>query len=372
MSTLTQAPDAFAIELQSVCKTFLTDANGKPEYAVNSVDLQIRQGEFFTFLGPSGCGKTTTLRMIGGFELPSSGTILLNGQDVSNLPAHRRNINTVFQSYALFPHLTVLENVAFGLAVKRVPKAERQERAMKALEQVRMAHTADRRPSALSGGQQQRIALARALVNEPAVLLLDEPFGALDMKLRREMQLEVKEMQRRLGITFIFVTHDQEEALTMSDRIAVMSGGHVQQVDDPVGIYEKPANRFTAGFIGEMNMLKASCLGQTGERTEIQAGGARVQCQLKEMTAGAELTLAMRPEALSIVDQADSNSVLFRGTVGDAVYIGSDRRYAVHLPDGEKLLVRVPNHAFGAQKILRQGDAVQVACPICALHFLPH
>lgn len=371
MSNLTQAPDAFAIELQSVCKTFLTDASGKPEYAVNSINLQIRQGEFFTFLGPSGCGKTTTLRMIGGFELPSSGTILLNGQDVSNLPAHRRNINTVFQSYALFPHLTVLENVAFGLAVKRVSKAERQERAMKALEQVRMAHTADRRPSALSGGQQQRIALARALVNEPAVLLLDEPFGALDMKLRREMQLEVKEMQRRLGITFIFVTHDQEEALTMSDRIAVMSGGHVQQVDDPVGIYEKPANRFTAGFIGEMNMLKATCLGRKNERNEIRAGGAQVGCHLTELDAGEELTLAMRPEALSIVDQPSDNQVVFKGTVGDAVYIGSDRRYAVHLPGDEKLLVRVPNHAFGTQKILRPGDAVQVACPISSLHFLP-
>lgn len=365
-------PEVFAIELQNVCKTFLADANGNPEYAVNSVNLQIRQGEFFTFLGPSGCGKTTTLRMIGGFELPSSGTILLNGQDVSNLPAHRRNINTVFQSYALFPHLTVLENVAFGLAVKRVPKDERNERAMKALEQVRMAHTADRRPSALSGGQQQRIALARALVNEPAVLLLDEPFGALDMKLRREMQLEVKEMQRRLGITFIFVTHDQEEALTMSDRIAVMSGGRVQQVDDPVGIYEQPANRFTAGFIGEMNMLNATVLEPENGALMLRAGATQVPWSSGQMNTGEQLTVAMRPESLSIVDQAGAGQVLFQGQVGDAIYIGSDRRYAVHLESGEQLLVRVPNHAFGAQKVLRQGDAVRVACPLSALHFLPH
>jgi spermidine/putrescine transport system ATP-binding protein len=364
-------PEAFAIELRGVCKTFMADAHGNPEYAVNAVDLQIRQGEFFTFLGPSGCGKTTTLRMIGGFELPSSGTILLNGQDVSNLPAHRRNINTVFQSYALFPHLTVLENVAFGLAVKRVPKAERRERALKALEQVRMAHTADRRPSALSGGQQQRIALARALVNEPAVLLLDEPFGALDMKLRREMQLEVKEMQRRLGITFIFVTHDQEEALTMSDRIAVMSGGKVQQVDDPVGIYEKPQNRFTAGFIGEMNMLDATVLGQSDGALQLRAGATQIPWPQGRLGAGEHLTVAMRPEALSISDQARADQVLFMGHVGDAIYIGSDRRYAVHLSSGEQLLVRVPNHAAGAQQILRPGDAVQVACPLAALHFLP-
>ncbi|KAA8558319.1 Spermidine/putrescine import ATP-binding protein PotA [Pseudomonas extremaustralis] len=369
MSTLSET---FAIELQNVCKTFLSDAHGKPEYAVNAVNLQIRQGEFFTFLGPSGCGKTTTLRMIGGFELPSSGTILLNGQDVSNLPAHRRNINTVFQSYALFPHLRVLENVAFGLAVKRVPKAERLERAMKALEQVRMAHTADRRPSALSGGQQQRIALARALVNEPDVLLLDEPFGALDMKLRREMQLEVKEMQRRLGITFIFVTHDQEEALTMSDRIAVMSSGQVQQVDHPIEIYEKPANRFTAGFIGEMNMLHATVLGVKDGVLLLRTGGSEVPWHGGQMASGEQLIVAMRPEALSIVEQAGDDQVLFKGKVGDAIYIGSDRRYAVHLPTGGHLLVRVPNHAFGAQKILCQGDAVQVACPLAALHFLSH
>ena len=369
MSTL---PEAFAIVLQNVCKTFLSDSHGTPEYAVNTVNLQIRQGEFFTFLGPSGCGKTTTLRMIGGFELPSSGTILLNGQEVSNLPAHKRNINTVFQSYALFPHLSVLENVAFGLAVKRVPKAERLERAMKALEQVRMAHTADRRPSALSGGQQQRIALARALVNEPAVLLLDEPFGALDMKLRREMQLEVKEMQRRLGITFIFVTHDQEEALTMSDRIAVMSGGRVQQVGDPVDIYERPANRFTAGFIGEMNMLEASVIGTDDETLLVRAGATQVPWNGGRLAAGEQLTLAMRPEALSIVEQAPTGQALFQGRVGEAIYIGSDRRYAVHLANGEQLLVRVPNHGFDAEKILRQGDAVQVACPLPALHFLPH
>ncbi|EPB6916778.1 ABC transporter ATP-binding protein [Pseudomonas aeruginosa] len=366
MSILTQARPPFAIELQNVCKTFISDGQGEPEYAVNSVNLQIREGEFFTFLGPSGCGKTTTLRMIGGFELPSSGTILLEGQDVSNLPAHRRNINTVFQSYALFPHLSVLDNVAFGLAVKRVPRGERRERAMKALELVRMGHAADRRPSALSGGQQQRIALARALVNEPAVLLLDEPFGALDMKLRREMQLEVKEMQRRLGITFIFVTHDQEEALTMSDRIAVMSGGYVQQVDNPEGIYERPCNRFTAGFIGEMNMLQAQHV-----EGRLHAGGAHIP-HTGDVDASQPLTLAMRPEALQLGGSSKSDHVVFDGTLGEAIYIGSDRRYAVHLPGGEHLLVRVPNPASAQPLHLRNGDPVQVSCPLAALHFLQH
>jgi spermidine/putrescine transport system ATP-binding protein len=224
----------------------------------------------------------------------------------------------------------------------------------------------------LSGGQQQRIALARALVNEPAVLLLDEPFGALDMKLRREMQLEVKEMQRRLGITFIFVTHDQEEALTMSDRIAVMSGGQVQQVAPPVTIYEKPANRFTAGFIGEMNMLDASVLGSNDGALLLRVGATEVSWHGGELAGGENLTVAMRPEALSIVEHGGADQVLFRGTVGDAIYIGSDRRYAVHLASGEQLLVRVPNHISATQKVLLQGDAVQVACPLAALHFLPH
>src|SRR5262245_47804000 len=207
------------------------------------MNLTIRAGEFFTLLGPSGCGKTTTLRLIAGFELPTSGEVLIMGQPMSHVPPYRRPVNTVFQSYALFPHLTILQNVAFGLAVKRVPRAERERRAMEALELVRLPAVGDRKPSQLSGGQQQRVALARALVNRPAVLLLDEPLGALDLKLRKAMQIELKHLQTQVGITFIYVTHDQEEALTMSDRIAVMSQGRVLQVGDPVTIYEQPASR---------------------------------------------------------------------------------------------------------------------------------
>ncbi|MDQ0472749.1 ABC transporter ATP-binding protein [Labrys wisconsinensis] len=358
-----------AVELVAVSKTYEA-AGAHP--VVDTLSLTIRPGEFFTFLGPSGCGKTTTLRMIAGFEAPSGGKVLLDGRDVSGLPAHRRNVNTVFQSYALFPHLTVEDNVGFGLAVKRVPRAQRRERVLKALEMVRMAHAAARKPSALSGGQQQRVALARALVNEPSVLLLDEPFGALDLKLRREMQLEVKEMQRRLGITFVFVTHDQEEALTMSDRIAVMSAGRIRQVDDPVGIYERPADRFTAGFIGEMNMLAArvTAVGAGGAEIEVAGATFRLACP-PGLATGAAVTLAMRPEGL-LVGRADTaGGAILAGTVVDAIYVGTDRRYVVRIASGETLIVRVQNTAAGGGAILRAGEAVALTCPPGAVRLLP-
>jgi len=240
------------IEIRTLAKAFGT------VIAVDGVDLDINSGEFITLLGPSGSGKTTVLRMIAGFEDPDSGTIKLNGQDITHLPPYDRDVNTVFQDYALFPHMDVITNIEYGLRAKKVPKEERREKALKALEQVRLSGYENRKPSQLSGGQRQRVALARALVNRPSVLLLDEPLGALDLKLRQQMQIELKELQREVGITFIFVTHDQEEALTMSDRIAVFDKGKIQQLDKPAAIYEKPKNEFVAGFVGVSNLISGA------------------------------------------------------------------------------------------------------------------
>ena len=238
------------IELKNIVKTY---DNGFT--AVDGFNLEVKRGEFVTFLGPSGCGKTTTLRMIAGFEIPTSGEILLNGQDISKLPPNKRPINTVFQRYALFPHLNIFDNIAFGLKLKKLPKAEIVKKVKKVLEMVDLEGFEDRKVATLSGGQQQRIAIARALVNEPEILLLDEPLGALDLKMRKEMQIELKGMHDRLGITFIYVTHDQEEALTMSDKIVVMSEGEIQQIGTPEDIYNEPKNAFVADFIGESNIL---------------------------------------------------------------------------------------------------------------------
>ena len=235
--------------------------------AVRDVDLEVATGEFFTMLGPSGSGKTTTLRLIAGFERPDAGVIELQGSDVSQIPPYSRNVNTVFQDYALFPHMTVRENVEYGLRVKKVPKQERAKRAEEALEMVRLSGYGDRRPGQLSGGQRQRVALARAIVNRPAVLLLDEPLGALDLKLRQQMQVELKQIQQEVGITFVYVTHDQEEALTMSDRIAVFNEGRIEQIGPPNEVYEKPANLFVAGFVGVSNVLE-----RDGKRFTVQAG----------------------------------------------------------------------------------------------------
>ncbi|MXN48354.1 polyamine ABC transporter ATP-binding protein [Shinella kummerowiae] len=352
-----------AIELIDIRKAFGAYA------AIDRLNLTIKAGEFFTFLGPSGCGKTTTLRMIAGFEEPTSGRLLLDGKEVTGVPAHQRNVNTVFQSYALFPHLNVGENVGFGLSVKGVAKDEIRERVKAALESVHMAHAIDRKPSALSGGQQQRIALVRALINRPSVLLLDEPFGALDLKLRREMQMEVKEMQRRLGITFIFVTHDQEEALTMSDRIAVMNNGVVQQVAGPVDLYERPANRFTAGFIGDMNLIEARIAGRTGDRFTFDAAGSRIDfpCDLP-LQPGDPCTLAIRPEALHFVEGDAGGSVRFPGTIIDAVYIGTDTVYGLALADGSRITARVRNG--GDQPIPKPGAPGILACAPSAIRLL--
>ena len=329
-----------AVELINVSKHFVSHV------AVEGATLQIGQGDFFSMLGPSGCGKTTTLRMIAGFESPTSGTIRLMGQDVQKQPPHRRNINMVFQNYALFPHMTVFDNVAFGLAVKRVPRPEIRRRVGEALEMVRLPGMDHRKPTQLSGGQQQRVALARALVNHPGVLLLDEPLGALDLKLRKDMQLELKRLQREVGITFIYVTHDQEEALTMSDHIAVMHQGRVLQVDQPSVIYERPATRFVADFIGSTNFLEGSLLTiENGTATVEVAGVGTIRANpIDGAVPGQKVTLAIRPERMQFADSSPvtgDNQV--QGTIAEVVFIGNDTQYFVSLMNGSRIMVRQQN-----------------------------
>lgn len=322
--------DTPAIELRDVIKRF-----GETS-AVDRVSLQIGDGEFFSLLGPSGCGKTTTLRMIAGFEYPSSGEIVIHGRPMVTIPPHKRPVNTVFQSYALFPHMSVEQNVAFGLQMQRLPKQEIAPRVGEALELVRLSHLAQRRPNQLSGGQQQRVALARALVNQPEVLLLDEPLGALDQKLRKEMQLELKSLQHRIGITFIFVTHDQEEALTMSDRIAVMSQGKVLQVGSPTEIYERPSCRFVADFIGETNFIDGSVVESDGGYSSIiTPDGLRFRgLASRPLPAGTPATLSIRPEKLRLTTLEQANldqAAALPVSVELVSYIGSDTRITVRL-----------------------------------------
>ena len=321
--------DGYAIEMRDVVKRF------GEVYAVDHVSMGIRNGEFFSMLGPSGCGKTTSLRMIAGFEYPTSGEIYLNGTPIGSTPPFQRNVNTVFQSYALFPHMSVAENVAFGLQMKKVPGNEIGRRVDEALEMVRLGGYGTRRPRQLSGGQQQRVALARALVNRPDVLLLDEPLGALDLKLRKEMQLELKRLQERVGITFIFVTHDQEEALTMSDRIAVMSEGKVLQIGTPTEIYERPNCRFVADFIGESNFIRGqvSALGAS-DVTVTDGNGTTLRGQIVQpVQLGDEVYVSVRPEKarLSVQPPADAPANVFPVTVDRVAYIGSDTRIMVQL-----------------------------------------
>lgn len=369
-----------AVELQQVSKRFEARRGGESVAAVKEIDLSIHSGEFFTLLGPSGCGKTTTLRLIAGFEMPSTGRLLIQGEDMAEVPAHLRPVNTVFQSYALFPHLSVAENVGFGLAVKRVARPERRRRIAEALAMVQMEGMIDRRPAELSGGQQQRVALARALVNQPAVLLLDEPLGALDLKLRKEMQIELKHMQKRLGITFIFVTHDQEEALTMSDRIAVMHEGRVLQVDDPVGIYERPTTRFGASFIGEMNLLEAEVSAKSGGRVTIDLHGARLElpCEGRAPALGERVSLAIRPEAIQLqairlgkaCASNTGDGLSLRGTLREEIYIGTDRRYVVGLDSGETIVIRSQNSGERQPARASVGEPAVVRCPAGSIRLL--
>jgi putative spermidine/putrescine transport system ATP-binding protein len=309
--------------------------------AVDRVDLDIRRGEFFTLLGPSGSGKTTCLRMIAGFERPDEGRIELAGDDVSRLPPTERDVNTVFQDYALFPHMSVGDNVAYGLKVKKVPRSERAQRVEDALAMVRLEGYADRRPSQLSGGQRQRVALARALVNRPRVLLLDEPLGALDLKLRQQLQVELKRIQNEVGITFVYVTHDQDEALTMSDRIAVMDGGHILQVGSPRDVYEEPGSRFVAGFVGVSNLLELPVEKIDGDVLTLRLGeGDSISGEHKGgAREGAVAVVTIRPERIALESAPTPGACHARGTVKESLYAGPTSRFVVELDGGGELMV---------------------------------
>jgi spermidine/putrescine transport system ATP-binding protein len=322
--------------------------------AVGGVDLDVESGEFFTLLGPSGCGKTTTLRMIAGFEDPTEGRVLIDGDDVSALPPYRRPANTVFQSYALFPHLSVERNVAFGLERKKLAKDEIRRRVGEELERVGLAGEAKRKPRQLSGGQQQRVALARALVNQPAVLLLDEPLGALDLKLRKRLQVELKGIQRDVGITFVYVTHDQEEALTMSDRIAVMNRGLVEQVAGPEEVYARPETAFVAGFIGVSNLMPGVVEATgTGGRVQLDVGPSIEVAVADGAVVGERCHAIVRPEKLQIEDAgtaAADGDPSVEGEVESSVYLGTSTQIVVRLAGGVRMTVLVPN----ADEALRQ------------------
>ncbi len=326
-----------AVRLEGVTKSF------GDVLAVDGIDLDVRDGEFFSMLGPSGSGKTTTLRMIAGFELPTAGRVMLHGEDVTRRPPFERDVNTVFQDYALFPHMTVGQNVEYGLLVKKVAKGERVARVAEALRMVRLEAYEKRRPAQLSGGQRQRVALARALVNRPRVLLLDEPLGALDLKLREEMQIELKTIQQQVGITFIYVTHDQEEALTMSDRLAVFNNGRIEQIGAPADVYEAPTTAFVAGFVGTSNLLSgdvaATLLGQRG-------------------------TFTVRPEKIRMTDPSEpraDDEVAAEGTIRQVVYLGPDTRYFVALAAGGQLVVTQQNLATSStQALALQGTPVRL------------
>ncbi|MEO9137994.1 MAG: ABC transporter ATP-binding protein [Jatrophihabitans sp.] len=337
--------DSAAIELIGIAKRF--ESRRGTVTAVERVDLEIEAGEFFSLLGPSGCGKTTTLRMIGGFEEPTEGQILLYGDDVVGVPPNRRDVNMVFQSYALFPHMSVFENVAFGLKRKSVDKSEVTRRVDEMLELVQLDTKSDRRPRELSGGQQQRVALARALVNRPRALLLDEPLAALDLKLRQAMQLELKRIQREVGITFVFVTHDQNEALTMSDRLVVMNAGRIEQLGSPRDMYERPRTRFVAGFIGTSNLMRREVRSLDGQTALLACGADETLVVPDAIEAGAvvgqPLSLSVRPEKIVIADAPIPGRCAVRATVSEVVYLGTSTQYALRDADGAELLVFVQN-----------------------------
>jgi spermidine/putrescine transport system ATP-binding protein len=346
--------DIPSVELQDVTKRFDTVV------AVDALSLELGGGEFFTLLGPSGCGKTTTLRMIAGFEQPNEGQIKIEGADVAGLPPHKRPTNTVFQSYALFPHLSVKDNISFGLRRKRVRKAEISKRVASELERVGLSAEANRRPSQLSGGMQQRVALARALVNLPKVLLLDEPLGALDLKLRKGLQVELKRIQRDVGITFVYVTHDQEEALTMSDRIAVMNRGRVEQVSAPEDVYERPATTFVAGFIGVSNLMPATIAGPAEVRLD---QGPTVGASTDRFSTGDRCHAVVRPEKLRIdlldgaVPQSANGLPRVEGIVESSLYLGTSTQIVVDLGDQVRMTVLVPNTNEADRQHLPGGGA---------------
>jgi spermidine/putrescine transport system ATP-binding protein len=345
-----------AIDVACVSKTFPVEKGVLT--ALNDVSLSINNNEFFTLLGPSGCGKTTLLRLIAGFEYPSSGNISLFGSPIQDLPPHKRPVNTVFQQYALFPHMTVAENVGFGMEMLGKDKSERDKTVMDMLELVKMSEYAKRKPVQLSGGQQQRIALARALAPHPKVLLLDEPLSALDLKLRQAMRKELKDLQRETGITFIFVTHDQEEALTMSDRIAVMSRGKVQQIDTPIEIYENPVNRFVADFIGETNIIETTVKSLEGSKAQCVLGQGFIEVQSHQsLHVGSNIHLSLRPEKIRLLPLGESGNL--SGEVLEATYIGTDTTYKVKTGNLE-LDARDPNALSGSSRF-KPGDKVRLS-----------
>ncbi len=352
------------IELSKLTKQFVEVT------AVDGIDLHIPGGEFFSLLGPSGCGKTTTLRMIAGFEQPTSGEILLDGTDVAYTPPHQRNVNTVFQNYALFPHLNVYDNIAYGLKRAKRPKAEIRERVGKALELVQLPGYEGRRSSQLSGGQQQRVALARALVLNPAVLLLDEPLGALDAKLRKALQIELKSLQQEVGITFLYVTHDQEEALTMSDRLAVMNGGHIEQVGAPQDVYEDPETLYVADFLGVSNLMQATIVSAGASACSVALDGYELKTRGTDRDVTGEAKIVIRPERIELEEHGSpSGPNRIPGMVERVVYVGSAIQVIVRGATGEALQALVQNTGGGIP--YEQGTPVQLHLPADALRVLP-
>ena len=362
-----EVADLIAIDVRGVRKVF-GSGDGQVT-ALDKVSVAIRENEFFTLLGPSGCGKTTLLRLIAGFEFPTEGEILLYGEDIAPLPPFKRPVNTVFQSYALFPHMTVAENIGFGLEMLCKSRAEIDARIAQMLGLVQMEELAKRKTSEISGGQQQRVALARALAPQPKVLLLDEPLSALDYKLRKEMQIELKRLQLETGITFIFVTHDQEEALTMSDRIAVMSAGKILQVGSPRDIYDRPSERFVADFIGESNFLPATILSRNGQRATVRlTSGAEFQASLPEGSPpGDAVTIVIRPEHAEFAPQPDG--ALLIATVENVVYLGTDTHFHLRFDSGEPFIVRRQN-APGHLESHQAGSRVGIHVPADAAQIL--
>jgi spermidine/putrescine transport system ATP-binding protein len=336
--------------------------------AVAGINVDMPSGEFFSMLGPSGCGKTTTLRMIAGFEQPTSGRILLDGNDMAFTPPHRRNVNTVFQNYALFPHLNVFDNVAFGLRRQRVGKQELRRRVAEALELVQLNGFEKRKPGQMSGGQQQRVALARALVLKPAVLLLDEPLGALDAKLRKALQIELKALQQQVGITFVYVTHDQEEALTMSDRIAVMADGRVEQIGPPQEVYEAPTTTFVADFLGVSNLMTVTAQGESNGRCKVALGEFELQAANGEISTAGGTRMVIRPERVHLEPHASTGPNRVPAMVERVVYLGNANQVIVSLAHGERIQALVQN--TGAELAYRQGDPVKAHLPAEALRVL--
>lgn len=359
--------DPYAVELLRVSKNY------RNYQALFGIDLQIRKGEFFSLLGPSGCGKTTTLRLVAGFEEPTQGEVRIDGQAVAGLPAYRRNVNTVFQSYSLFPHLSIFENVAFGLRRSKVAEGEIARRVDEALAMVHLSEKSRGRVQELSGGQQQRVALARALVNQPAVLLLDEPMAALDSKLRKEMRSELKRLQKSLGITFVLVTHDQEEALTLSDRLAVMNAGKVEQVCEPREVYERPASRFVAEFIGTANFLPVQVTEIKNGRTLVHSEDGQFWVVSRPgLNVGDAAELSLRPERMwlgrACADHSAPDHNHLQGTVSETIFMGPVTRYIVSLSNGHQLLTEKQNLE---ESLFQAGDSVSVCWDVDSGALLP-